>query len=786
MRSRPARLAFLLATHAFSQTASLASFSDRGVFHLYVNEERVASLNFDWKPDGYYCGRIAVTLGGQTATFSTTLTPDADGRWVKAVIEGSDGTFTWRRDGNSVQFETPSLSGQGTFPKDILAFEPYSPSLITPALLRYDKKTGGKQILLAISLDAHLVGSPAVTVERQDSFDVSINGKTLHLTRWLFAPAGREFHALADDAGRIYLLSGIPGIGGGVSPRNIYFVRESYESLRAPPRDSEPLSQPQYRVELRSSVKLPMRDGILLATDFYLPAGVPKSPVILIRTPYMKEMEELSARFYARRGYVVAVQDVRGRFASEGVWEPFVHEAQDGYDTIEWLARQPWSTGKIGMIGASYVGWVQWWAASLHPPHLAAMIPNVSPPDPLLNLPYDHGVFSLANSSRWVSMVETNAAGDVSGEKTRAVDQKDASQLLQPLPVSHLDVSFLGKVSNYWRDWCNHPARDGYWMNRSFLDKLNNLTVPVFHESGWYDADGIGTKLNYLRLAASGHAIQKMTIGPWGHTDTAEQSSDTQDYGPAAAIDLQRDYLRWFDHWLKGIDNSIVNEPLVSLYVMGSNRWLHGPTYPLPGTRYEKLYLAGGARLTFQRPTVNQPGDHYTYDPGHPTPSPAFDSAGPESVAARDDILIYTSDPFEKPYTIAGPVRAVLFAATSARDTDWFVYLVDLNPAGKATSLWGNGSGGRLRARFRNSLSKPELVTPRKIYRYDIDLWHTAITIAPGHRLRVEVASAEFPDFDRNLNTGGNNETETQFVAARQTIYHDAAHASYVLLPRVE
>ena len=327
------------------------------------------------------------------------------------------------------------------------------------------------------------------------------------------------------------------------------------------------------------------------------------------------------------------------------------------------------------------------------------------------------------------------------------------------------------------RRWIAHPSPDGYWAGAMFLDKLKDINLPVFHHSGWFDGDGIGSKLNYLNMAAHGRANQKLTIGPWEHTDTATRLSERRDFGSAAAIDLQCNYLRWFDHWLKGIDNGITQEPLVSLFVMGSNRWLQAPVYPLPETHFDKLYLTSGGHASFEPPTANEP-DRYVYDPGDPTPDDRAENT-------RKDTLVYTTEPFEKPYTIAVPVSAVLYAASSARDTDWFVHLFEVDEEGKSSMLWSNGSSGHIRARYRNSLAKPELLEAGKIYQYSIDLWHTGVTIAPGHKLRVEVSSSAFPMFERNLNTGGNNETETRFVSAEQTIYHDAQHPSHILLPMI-
>jgi putative CocE/NonD family hydrolase len=447
------------------------------------------------------------------------------------------------------------------------------------------------------------------------------------------------------------------------------------------------------------------------------------------------------------------------------------------------------------MIGASYLGWAQWFAVSKRPPHLTTIIPNVSPPDPFHNSPYDHGVLWLTGSILGINLFETNVTGDLNGDPMAEAEHTNFLESLKSLPVIDLYKIVFGRESDSWRHWASHSSVDDYWAPLMFPDTFSQSTVPVFHQSGWFDGDGIGTKLNYLGLAHYGKAIQKLTIGPWAHTDTGERWSLGQDFGPVAAVDLQGDYLRWFDHWLKGVDNGIDREPLVSLFVMGSNRWIRGQKYPLPETHFEKLYLdsrghantsRGDGWLSFSPPDDKQAPDHYTYDPGNPTPEPGL--GGPASrervTAAREDILVYTSHPLKKPSTIAGPIEAILYASSSARDTDWFVHLLDVDPAGNCSPLWNNSSG-QLRARYRNSIRTPELLDPGRVYQFRIDLWQTAITIPEGHRLRVEVASAAFPVFSRNLNTGGNNEEERAFVVANQTIYHDIAHASYLLIPTI-
>ncbi len=350
------------------------------------------------------------------------------------------------------------------------------------------------------------------------------------------------------------------------------------------------IAQAEYEVTLDKDVGVPMRDGLKLATDIYRPDAEGQFPVILVRTPYKKEMNELQAKYFARRGYVYAVQDCRGRFSSPGKWDPFFNEPEDGYDTIEWLAAEPWSNGKVGMIGASYLGWVQWWAARENPPHLVTIIPNVAPPDPYFNIPYEYGAFFMFGAIWWADILEQDATADLSGKAFSEIMEKKYAKILRHLPVIELDEIVLGKKNPYWREWIQHPDNDDYWARASFLDHLDDLNIPVYHQSGWFDGDGIGSKLNYLAMNKHGHEYQKLVLGPWGHSASATRRGprDT-DFGPNAIVDLERSYVRWLDRWLKGVDNGIDREPLVSLFVMGTNKWLTGDVYPLPETEFTEF-----------------------------------------------------------------------------------------------------------------------------------------------------------------------------------------------------
>jgi len=468
------------------------------------------------------------------------------------------------------------------------------------------------------------------------------------------------------------------------------------------------------------------------------------------------------------------------------------------------------------MIGASYVGWVQWWAAREKPPHLTTIIPNVSPPDPYFNIPYEYGSFFMFGAIWWADILEKEATGDLSGKAMHDINSKKYGTLLRHLPVIELDSIVLGKQNKYWRNWIAHPDNDSYWDQASFLGRLKNVDIPVFHQSGWYDGDGIGSKLNYMAMAGAGHKYQKLVIGPWPHSAQAVRTGPNNiDFGPNAIVDLERAYTRWMDKWLLGIDNGIEREPLVSLFVMGSNQWLEGDSYPLPGTKFTNYYLTSIGRANSSDGngmlSVNPPSsaatDTFTYDPGDPTPEPLFyvdpDEAKKSSPAdsgkvksidetlakqlayyakvdkERSDILVYDTPPMTEPLTIVGPISAVLYAGSSAKDTDWFMRLSQVNEKGEVYPL----VHGTIRARYRNSFAKPELLKPNAVYEYHLDMWQTGITVPAGCKLRVEVASASFPMFSRNLNTGGHNETETKFVSAKQTIYHDAEHPSHVILP---
>jgi putative CocE/NonD family hydrolase len=778
--------------------ASLAGFEDRARFALMVNEEVLGSMESTWNLDGSFDCQSRLTLAGQTVETSVTIVPDSDGRWTRIVMKLPVGTLTVDREGSFVTRRFGEKTSTLETQTGVLLFDNEAPTLMSQALRLYDHERGGVQkfpLLVGAKVAAEL------TLDVIERAVRSVGGRDLALTKYVYGIPGADLHAWADAGGKLYLIE--------VPAQSVVLLREGFEALQKPETVDPLLSAPRHEVLVDCGVGVPMRDGIELSTDIYRPVGLEKAPVLLVRTPYKKELHELQAKFYARRGYVCAVQDCRGRFGSPGIWEPFVNEGQDGYDAIEWLAQRPYADGRVGMIGGSYLASAQWLAAAQNPPHLVTIIPNVSPPDPFYNVPYEYGAFMLWGAIWWSEVIESGASADISGAALRRIHDKKYAELLRALPVIDLDIAVLGRENPYWRKWIQHPTQDAYWESASFMNRLESVRIPVFHQSGWFDGDGIGTKLNYARMVQHHHPYQKLTLGPWGHTDTAQRMVCGRDFGENAIVDLQRDYLRWLDRWLKGIENGIETEPLVSLFVMGANEWVHGKTYPLPSSELRPLYLTSGGnantsrgdgRLTFVAPASEVPPDRYDYDPADPTPEPRLyreseqDEKRPRSVAERKteaeehhqrlseqrkDILVYETEPLEQPLTFAGPISATLYAASSAQDTDWFVTLCEVDADGKVFPL----TKGKLRARYRESMTTPELLRPNEIYEYELDLWQTAIRIPSGARLRVEIASAAFPLFSRNLNTGGHNETETDHVVAHQTIFHDQDHPSHVLLP---
>ncbi|MBI1761199.1 MAG: CocE/NonD family hydrolase [Acidobacteria bacterium] len=551
---------------------------------------------------------------------------------------------------------------------------------------------------------------------------------------------------------------------------------------------------------------VPMRDGIKLFADVYLPRATGRYPTLIVRTPYGVQRDAVHETMikFAQRGYAVVMNDVRGRYESEGKWEPFRNEAKDGYDTIQWAAQQPWSNGKVATQGGSYLGHVQWAAGKLQPPNLVAMFPALASTNIYRDWITLNGAWRLSFNYGWgvVRMPNRIMLPQYWHTENYAPPELKYETILKHLPLNDGDLESAGYTVQHYRDWVAHPSYDAYWKEISDEESFNKINVPVHTSGGWFDIFLQGTLNGFTGVRKQGanektRRESRMIIGAWGHGPT--QKYGDVDFGLANNRNQFETELRWFEHYVKGVDNGIDREPPVEIFYMGVNQWQHERDWPIPGTKFTPWYLdSGGAAnnwdsngtLSAKLP-AGAASDQYTYDPDRPVPSVGGNNccgtptlAGPKDqriIISRKDILVYTSEPMIEPLAIAGPVKMKLFAATDGPDTDWVVKLIDVAPDGFAMNL----CEGIIRARYRKGLDKIELLKPNEVYEYEIDLVGTANVFLSGHRLRVDITSSHFPQFDRNPNTGAPFGTSAQVRIAKQTIFHAAGRASHIVLPVV-
>lgn len=548
----------------------------------------------------------------------------------------------------------------------------------------------------------------------------------------------------------------------------------------------------QHEVRSDRDVPVTMRDGTVLRADIYSPKAAGKFPVLLKRTPYNKlEGDGVYTPEFgwlaAQSGYIVVVQDCRGRFHSEGEWYPFRDEGQDGYDTIEWAATLPQSNGSVGMFGDSYFAATAVLAALGNPPHLAAIFVVFPAADYGDGFPYQDGAFVQGLAEAWTSSVALNTL------ERRAQKQITNPNLTLPLgSYSVLDPAAIdGKtLAPYFFDWLRHPSFDAYWRKWSLEEHVASLDIPIYQVAGWYDLFLGGTLKHYglIRNGAGKDARknERLLIGPWSHGPLTRKQGEL-DFGEAADGDMQKLTLRWFDSVLKG-KKEIAND-LVRYFTMGINHWRNSNAWPLPNTNYQRLYLhsskwanslTGDGELLPTLPAFEKPSK-YTYDPAHwvPTHGSASGPFDQRTIEKRQDVLVYTTPPFKDDVEVTGPVAAELYASSSAVDTDFTAKLVDVWPTGYAQNL----TDGILRTRYRNSSTTPLLLTRGEIYKIRIDLAATSNMFQRGHRLRLEISSSNFPRYDRNLNTGEGLLRSFRMIAAMNAIYHDHDHPSALIVP---
>ncbi len=555
-------------------------------------------------------------------------------------------------------------------------------------------------------------------------------------------------------------------------------------------------------VLVEKNVAVPMRDGVVLRADVLRPRGQGRFPTLVYRTPYGKHNalgEFVIFRRAAERGYAVVAQDVRGRYASAGEFSAYHQEGADGYDTIEWAARQPWSDGNIGTFGLSYPGAVQWLAAVEAPPHLKAMVPAMTFSTPRQFF-YSSGAWDMS----WIEWIWNNIAPDARVKKNLPGPRTEPEALAQweqkhesferALPLQSLEP--LRQVAPYYFQWLDHPPDDSWWNWAELRDKYDRVSAAVLNLSGWYDEDygPEGATTNFLGLLASrrsaGDPRTQLLIGPWIHgvEETGITHSGEREFGPAARLDYDQVVLAWMDHYLRGAANGVERQAAVRLFVMGDNRWRDEPSWPPPAARGTSFYLAGGGKSVRGKLQPVAPADEqvsvFTSDPADPVIDPYAGRLGAHDyrdLARRSDVLLFDSEPLAKDLEALGPVTAEIYTACDCPDFDLWVRLLDVGPDGTAFNLMSPGSDV-LRASYRDPAHRA-LLTPGEVYKLVLPNMRTGNVFKAGHRIRVQLSASFFPAFSRNLQSGELESTSAKMRAASIRIYHDTEHASRLVLP---
>jgi putative CocE/NonD family hydrolase len=564
------------------------------------------------------------------------------------------------------------------------------------------------------------------------------------------------------------------------------------------------------QVLVEKNVPIPLRDGVTTYADVYRPHDGPPAPVVLVRTPYDKEVGVAAVGVLpqwlklAERGYAVVVQDVRGRASSEGVFYPFANEGPDGFDSAAWAGAQPWCNGRVGILGASYFGATTLLAAREAPPGLHCIVPIITADDYHAGWAYQGGAFELGFMGIWgaglaaMQFLRPDCTVPQEARQRLMGAMASPAAMLAHVPIATMPGMSEPEVAPFWADWTAHRADTGYWQQWRIADAHAELAVPAFHIGGWFDIFLAGTLRNFTGLAAAGKAPQKLVIGPWAHTNY-DRYLGAREFGPTGAAAFAGVILeinKWLDRYLRG-DEGMDTGPAVRYFLIGANEWRTASCWPPAGACAERWYLHSGGSanslrgdgsLSREQPSAEEQPDLFLYNPARPVPTgggnllmTSLRQAGPwdqREIEQREDVLVYTSEPLATPLDVVGPVTVHLSAITDGPDTDWTAKLVDVFPDGQAVNV----CDGIVRARYRSSRQQPELLEPGKLYAYEIDLIATATRFLAGHRLRLEISSSNFPRFDRNTNTGGEIATESDWRVAIQHVVHSAASPSWLEL----
>ncbi len=620
------------------------------------------------------------------------------------------------------------------------------------------------------------------------------------------------------------------------------FLLLASTTLAAETASARGVPQAKYAVRLEPSVRIPMRDGVRLSTDLYFPVGATGPlPVVLIRTPYDKNALRpeapgkvlasaggLPVQLFVQQGYVLAVQDIRGKFESEGEWRIGADSRKDGQDTIDWLVAQTWSNGNVGTYGCSYLGENQiQLAAERNPNHKAAIPQGAGGVYTGTNRTFafmDGGAFEFATAIGWFprsgnkySLAYRSGMSDAEFRKSGSYFSTGPK--VPPIPFDDAfhwlprndPMARIVPYSTHYEDMLIHGPADPYWETYEYVGDSDRFDIPALHINSWYDL-GINETLHLVNLMSRnaetdlGRKNQFAIISPTGHCESETATERTvvgrRNMGDARFAYYEL-YLRWFDRWLKGIENGVTDMPRLQYFLMGKNEWRSADSWPLKGTQWIKYYLRskgnansryGDGVLDRSKPVADEAADRFTYDPRTPVPtmggvvcctsdpdatSGSYDQS---TLEMRQDVLVYTTPSLERGVEVTGPIELVLYVSSSAKDTDFTGKLIDVHPDGTAYNL----QDGILRARYREGYDRKVWMKEGEVYELRLDLHAVSNYFQPGHRIRLEVSSSNFPRLDRNLNTGGNNYDETEFLVARNAVHHSDKWPSHIVLPVVE
>jgi putative CocE/NonD family hydrolase len=567
-------------------------------------------------------------------------------------------------------------------------------------------------------------------------------------------------------------------------------------------------AQNQIQPAIKQTVEIPMRDGVTLRADIWRPSSDGRFPVLVYRTPYGRKFAEKDFTTFehaVERGYAVLIQDVRGRYDSGGEFRPYENEGHDGFDTIEWAARQSWSNGEVGSFGLSYPGAVQWLAAVENPPHLKAMVPAMTFSTPQ-NFFYAGGAWDLS----WIEWIWDNIAPDIRAKQnlpgpksySEAIEawQKQGEKMLSDVPLKNL--AELQGIAPYYFDWLSHPPQDPWWDWAELRNQYANVHASVLNLSAWYDdnygPEGATSNFKGLLQTRKSEPDPRthLLLGPWVHGVDSTQKTKAGDrvFGPAAAIDYDEVVLRWMDHYLKGIDNGVERESPVRYFVMGRNEWRESKKWP-PAAKLTPYYLFSGndddtthakRSLSTAIPEISERSNTFLSDPQNPVKN-IYSSSGAHDyrdLANRNDVLTFDSSPMVSDMEVTGPIRAEMYTACDCRDVDLWVRLLDVAPDGTAFNLMSPGLDV-VRASYREAGRAQQLLEPNRIYVIDFENLITSNIFKQNHRVRVQISGSFFPNFSRNPQTGDSERMSADMRKARVTIYSDREHPSRIILPVV-